>query len=288
MQAAFSIPWPHATWLNSGAPALCNRLKKPAVEPTIRSRTIADLTDGLSVAGYAATHIGLVRKVNEDAILDRSEIGLWAVADGVGGGYAGDRASGLIVASLEKLPVPVGAVGFVEDVRRSLDEVNRRLRTEAAVSGDDRVIASTVVCLLHFERWYCCLWAGDSRLYRLKAGNFEQLTRDHSEVQSLLDYGLISVEEARQHPRANVVTRAVGAEDVLQLQTVEGEIEPGDAFLLCTDGLTKVVEDWEISIALSVLSAPEAVHSLIGMTLQRGAPDNVSVAVIKFARNGHG
>ena len=258
------------------------------MEPTIRSRTIADLADGLTVAGYAATHVGLVRRVNEDAVLDRGEIGLWAVADGVGGGHAGDRASALIVSSLKKLPAPPCRVGFVENVRASLDEVNRRLRAEAVASGDDRVIASTVVCLLHFERWYCCLWAGDSRLYRLQAGKFEQLTRDHSEVQSLLDYGLISVEEARYHPRANIVTRAIGAEDILQLQAVEGEIEPGDAFVLCTDGLTKVVEDWEIGIALSVLSVPDAVHSLIGMTLQRGAPDNVSVAVIKVAQSGHG
>lgn len=258
------------------------------MEPTIRAGTIAELTGGLSVAGYAATHIGLVRKVNEDAVLDRSEIGLWAVADGVGGGHAGDRASSLIVSALEQLSAPVGRAEFVEAVRAALDGVNRRLRAEAIANGEDCVIASTVVCLLNFDSWYCCLWAGDSRLYRSHAGNFEQLTRDHSEVQLLVDYGLISLEEARQHPRANVVTRAVGAEDLLQLETVEGEIEPGDAFLLCTDGLTKVVEDWEIGIALSVMSAPDAVRSLIGMTLQRGAPDNVSVAIIKVTPSGHG
>jgi serine/threonine protein phosphatase Stp1 len=263
-------------------------MKRSLVERTIRSRPIADRAGGgLTVTGYVATHIGLVRRLNEDAVLGRSEIGLWAVADGVGGGHAGDRASALVVSALEKLPVPTGRVGFVEDVRASLEEVNRRLRVEAVASRDDRAIASTVVCLLHFEHWYCCLWAGDSRLYRLQAGNLEQLTKDHSEVQSLLDYGLISVEEARQHPSANIITRAVGAEDILQLQAIEGEIEPGDAFLLCTDGLTKVVEDWEIGIALSVLSAPDAVHSLIGMTLQRGAPDNVSVAIIKVTQSGY-
>jgi len=85
------------------------------VEPTIRSRPIADLADGLTVVGYAATHVGLVRRVNEDAVLDRSEIGLWAVADGVGGGHAGDRASALIVSSLKKLPAPPCRVGFVEN-----------------------------------------------------------------------------------------------------------------------------------------------------------------------------
>jgi serine/threonine-protein phosphatase Stp1 len=89
-----------------------------------------------------------------------------------------------------------------------------------------------------WKRWYCCQWAGDSRLYRLRAESFERLTRDHSEVQVLLDYGLISADEARWHPRGNIVTRAVGAEDVLQLQELKGEVQPGDAFLLCTDGLT--------------------------------------------------
>jgi serine/threonine-protein phosphatase Stp1 len=102
-------------------------------------------------------------------------------------------------------------------------------------------------------------------------------------VQLLLDYGLITAEEARRHPRANVITRAVGAEDVLQLQEVAGEAKPGDAFLLCTDGLTKVVEDWEIGQTLSVWPAPDAVRTLIETTLERGAPDNVTVAVVKVA-----
>jgi serine/threonine-protein phosphatase Stp1 len=241
---------------------------------------------GLKYGAYAGTHVGLVRKVNEDAVLDLSDVGLWAVADGVGGADAGDRASKLIVDSLSNLRSPQSAAGFFHDVRQLLEMVNHRLRTEAAADGEDRVIASTVVCLLFFEGWFCCVWAGDSRIYRMHEDRFEQITHDHSEVQSLVDYGLISSEEARTHPSANIITRAVGAEDALQLDAVQGEIEPGDAFLLCSDGLTKVVEDWEIGATLSALSPIETVQRLIEMTLDRGAPDNVSVAAIKTEHVG--
>jgi serine/threonine-protein phosphatase Stp1 len=235
----------------------------------------------LRYGACAETHVGLVRKINEDAVLDLSGIGLWAVADGVGGADAGDRASRLIVDSLSELADPESAAGFFHDVRQSLESVNRRLRTEAADAGDNRLIASTVVCLLFFEGWFCSVWAGDSRIYRLRGDHFEQITHDHSEVQSLIDYGLISSEEARSHPSANIITRAVGAEDALQLDAVQGEIEPGDAFLLCSDGLTKVVDDREIGAILTALSPAEAVRRLIETTLDRGAPDNVSVAAIK-------
>jgi serine/threonine protein phosphatase PrpC len=235
----------------------------------------------LSFDACAGTNVGLVRTVNEDAVLDFSEIGLWAVADGVGGADAGDHASRLIVDTLGATPAPISGAGFLLGVRRSLEMVNRQLRIEATAGRRDRVIASTVVCLLFFERWFCCLWAGDSRLYRVRDGRIAQMTRDHSEVQLLVDHGVILGEEARRHPRANVITRAVGAEDVLQLEALEDMLRPGDAFLLCTDGLTKVVDDREIAAALSTLSPAETVRGLIQMTLDRGAPDNVSVAAIK-------
>jgi serine/threonine-protein phosphatase Stp1 len=241
---------------------------------------------GLAFTAHAETHVGMVRKVNEDAILDSSQIGLWVVADGVGGAEAGDRASQLIVNSLAALAAPVDGLAFLENVQIILQDVNRQLLAEAAAGRLARVIASTVVCLLFFEGWYCCVWAGDSRIYRLRGDQFEQITHDHSEVQCLVDYGFITLEEARVHPNANVITRAVGADQVLRLDAVEGVIEPGDAFLLCSDGLTKVVEDWEIGATLAPLAPQEAVRQLIQMTLDRGAPDNVSVAVVKIGNDG--
>jgi serine/threonine protein phosphatase PrpC len=236
----------------------------------------------LTVSAYAETHVGAVRKINEDSILDLGEIGLWVVADGVGGADAGDFASQLVVSSLSAVSGPSDAQNFQQEVLTVLEAVNRRLREEAASNGTDRIIASTVVCLLFFDGHYCCIWAGDSRIYRLRGDRFEQMTHDHSEVQSLLDFGLITVEEARQYPNANVITRAVGAEDSLSLDVTHGTIEPGDAFLLCSDGLTKVAEDWEIGAVLGSLPAEEAVRRLIHTTLERGGPDNVSVVAVKI------
>lgn len=237
---------------------------------------------GLTVSAYAETHVGAVRKINEDSILDLGEVGLWVVADGVGGADAGDFASQLIVNSLSAVSGPADAQSFRQEVLTVLETVNCRLREEAVANGTDRIIASTVVCLLFFERHYCCIWAGDSRIYRLRGDRFERMTHDHSDVQSLVDFGLITAEEARQHPNANVITRAVGAEDTLSLDTVDGTIETGDAFLLCSDGLTKVVEDWEIGAVLGSLPAEEAVRRLIHTVLERGGPDNVSIVAVKI------
>ena len=237
---------------------------------------------GLTVSAYAKTHVGAVRKINEDSILDLREVGLWVVADGVGGADAGDVASQLVVSSLSAVSRPADGESFRQEVLTLLEAVNRRLREDAAEIGADRIIASTVVCLLLFEGDYRCIWAGDSRIYRLRGDRFEPMTHDHSEVQSLLDAGLITAEEARRYPNSNVVTRAVGAEDSLSLDVVGGAIELGDAFLLCSDGLTKVVEDWEIGAVLGSLPAEEAVHRLIRIALERGGPDNVSVVAVKI------
>ena len=235
-----------------------------------------------SIEAAAATHVGLVRRINEDAILEQSGIGLWAVADGVGGGDAGDRASRLIVESLGRIKEPWSYESFVAEVRAALAEVNRRLRREAAALGSGRSIASTVVALLVFDRSFCCLWAGDSRIYRLKAERLEQVTRDHSEVELLLERGFITPEEARHHPLSNLITRAVGADPTLELDAIEGRIETGDAFLLCSDGLNRVLTDPEIERALLRHSAEEAVRVLIDATLAGGAPDNISVVAVKF------
>lgn len=237
---------------------------------------------GLAVSAYAETHVGAVRKVNEDSILDSPEARLWVVADGVGGADAGDFASQLIVSSLSTVSALPDAQSYQQEVSAVLEGVNRRLREEATAYGADRIIASTVVCLLFAEGRYCCIWAGDSRIYRLRSDRFELVTHDHSEVQSLLDAGLITADQARQHPNANVITRAVGAEDSLLLDVVGGTIQPGDAFLLCSDGLTKVVEDWEIGAILGSLPAEEAVRRLIHTALERGGPDNVSVVAVKI------
>ncbi len=229
----------------------------------------------------ARSHVGRVRKINEDNFMERGEIGLWAVADGVGGERAGDRASALVVEALNRVGAPQTAAGFLAEVRDNLQAVNRLLRLESAAGDDGRVIASTVVTLLAFGQHFACAWAGDSRLYLCRNRRLQQITRDHSEVQELVDAGLLTSEQARTHPRANVVTRAVGAEDMLTLEMVQDQIRIGDLFLLCSDGLTKMIEDEEIAALLALRPIEAAAAQLIQTTLERGAPDNVTVVLVE-------
>lgn len=257
-----------------------------SVEETVRATATAPTAPATAPAtmrwvSAAATDVGRVRKVNEDALLDRPQIGLWAVADGVGGASAGDRASALIVENLGTIAEAATAPAFLAAVCDRLRDTNDALRREAAAASV--TIASTVVALLFFRQHYACAWAGDSRLYRLRDGHFEQISRDHSEVQDLVDRGVIDAQAARHHPHANIVTRAVGAADQLEIEVVHNQLFDGDIFLLCSDGLTKTLEDDEIAARLQQ-PLDEAVTALIDAALERGAPDNVTVVAIKVQR----
>ena len=231
------------------------------------------------------SHVGMVRAINEDACLAMPELGLWAVADGMGGHEAGDIASQMIVEALQQTPAPPSWPDFLHSVREALYEVNRRLREESAKRYQHRTIGSTVVVLLAHEDQCACLWVGDSRIYRLRDGQLEQLTRDHSHVQELVDQGLLSPEEAHRHPLANVITRAVGSSDDLQIDEVTHELQVGDIFLLCSDGLNKTVNDEEIArlLAHSNNNCQEAVKAFIHLALMRDASDNVTTVVVSIS-----
>jgi len=229
----------------------------------------------------AATHVGCVRKLNEDSYLDRADLGLWAVADGMGGHDAGDHASQLTVAALDQIPLPVSAPTFLSGVKAALQSANAALREEAAGRGPGRIIASTVVTLLAFGQHYACVWAGDSRLYRLRDETLQQISRDHSHVQEMIDRQLLSPREARNHPYSNVVTRAVGAADELEPETCHDRLRPGDLFMLCSDGLTKELEDDEIRAILMRESLFDAPYALIESAIAHGASDNVTVVAVQ-------
>lgn len=261
--------------------------KETIVETTLRRQ---QLPPRLVISSAAKTDTGLVRSINEDSLLDLRAHGVWAVADGVGGADAGDWASKEIVKALAALPAVGAMAERINLARAALDGVNARLLSAAARLGSRRGIASTVVCLLVHDESFACLWAGDSRLYRLRDGAFSQVSHDHSAVQAMIDAGLITEEDAKRHPSANTITRAVGVEDMLRLDCKEGEVAVGDIFLICTDGLTKVVEDHEIAQVLAGHEPREAVKELVRMTLDRGAPDNVSIVVVQATRaddSGH-
>jgi serine/threonine protein phosphatase PrpC len=239
-------------------------------------------TPGFRFASAAVTHVGKVRTLNEDALLERPDLGLWAVADGVGGASRGDHASGLVVDALGRVRQPTAAATFLAEVCDQLKGVNARLQLEAMQPGGC-VSASTVVALLVFGQHFACVWAGDSRLYRMRDFRLCQINRDHSEVQEMVDHGLLTPEQARTHPRGNVVIRAVGAHEMLMIDMMQDRVRHDDIFLLCSDGLTRMLEDREIAGLLGADRPIEvSVDMLLDATLARGATDNVTIIGIQL------
>jgi serine/threonine protein phosphatase PrpC len=232
----------------------------------------------------ARTHVGTVRRRNEDAVLERAEIGLWAVADGAGGHERGDYASSRIIAALRHLDRAHSGLSLVEEVKGSLAEVNRDVRAKAATIGPNALIGSTVAVLLIWDDQCFCLWAGDSRLYRMRAGQLRQLTRDQSHVQDLVDRGEILPEAAPAHPMANIVTNLIGAFDRLVLEERHDRLEPGDILLLCSDGLSGALRDAEIAGILTGSPLGAAADRLIERALDQRARDNVSAVVVEYTR----
>ncbi len=230
----------------------------------------------------ARTHVGTVRRRNEDAVLERAEIGLWAVADGAGGHERGDYASSRVIASLREVDTVLSGLSLVEEVKGRLAEVNREVRAKAATIGPNALIGSTVAVLLIWDDQSCCLWAGDSRLYRMRAGRLRQLSRDQSHVQDLVDRGEILPEAAAAHPMSNIVTNLIGAFDRLVLEERRDRLQPGDIMLLCSDGLSGALTDAEIVGILTGSAVPAAADRLIHRALDRGARDNVSAVVVEY------
>lgn len=226
------------------------------------------------------SHVGMIRQINEDAFLESPENGLWVVADGMGGHAAGDYVSSLIIDSLRRIPQAGTLDSLADDLRLRLGEINATVREET-VRRALSLMGSTVVLLAVRNDRAVCLWAGDSRLYRLRNGVLDSISRDHSYVQDLLDSGLLTESQARVHPRANIVTRAIGVQEQLELSQVRLDVLPGDSFLLCSDGLNKTTEDHEIRDVLGHQDPYAIVRSLVHLGLTRGAPDNITAIAVK-------
>lgn len=237
---------------------------------------------------FGLTHPGLVRGRNEDAFACREDLGLFVVADGMGGHTAGDVASRTaveafvegITSAREKAGGSDGA-GLLRDIAAGAHEKIRRLGE--GIGG--RRPGTTVVCLyvIAGTAWVGNL--GDSRAYRLRNGRLERLTRDHSHVQRLVDAGDLLPEEAERHPMANVITNCLGYGEIAKVFLPRPEtIEKGDLFLLASDGLTRVVSEAQIAAVLGAATgARAAAERLVALALEGGGPDNITVVV---ARHG--
>jgi serine/threonine protein phosphatase PrpC len=241
---------------------------------TARSAPAADRP----MVSTAASHCGRVRANNQDAFLERPELGLWAVADGMGGLANGERASRAVVEALARLQPGADLAACIE---ASVARVNEDLHWEAATSESGKLMGSTAVVLLADGRRFTCLWVGDSRLYRWRQGALQRLTIDHTPIQDLLDAGLSPVGHAGYHRLDHVVNRAIGTDPVCKLDRINGTIEPGDIFLLCTDGLSRVIDEPMIGTLLAADPPPRAARHLIEAALLAGGPDNVTVVIVR-------
>ncbi|MCW8962796.1 MAG: protein phosphatase 2C domain-containing protein [Gammaproteobacteria bacterium] len=238
-------------------------------------------TEGFNWTSYARTNVGKVRKVNEDSVLDHGDAGIWVVADGMGGHAAGDVASTAIVDKLAKIEASADANELIEAAENGLLEVNESLIQQAMERTDRQTMGSTVAVLVAFHDKCFTLWAGDSRVYRVRNGQLERITCDHSKVQDLVDDGLITEEEAERHPEANVITRAIGASRNLFIDLDIHDVKAGDRYMVCSDGLYKEVMDEELTDLISLGSPEEACNALVDLTLERGSRDNVTVIVVQ-------
>jgi protein phosphatase/serine/threonine-protein phosphatase Stp1 len=214
-------------------------------------------------------------------LVDRPDLGLWAVADGAGGHSRGDVASRTVVEALGSIPLNLPAGELLALVRLKMAETHAALRP----AEDDEMhemSASTVVVLIVRGDHYACLWAGDSRCYLLRDGQLIQISRDHSLVQELVDAGAILPDQADKHPNANVITRAVGSEGDLDLDKVSDRLLPGDRFLLCSDGLCKTLPDGEIA---ALLATEQPADNLVEAALQHHGRDNITAVAVEILRS---
>ncbi|HTH96041.1 MAG TPA: PP2C family serine/threonine-protein phosphatase [Stellaceae bacterium] len=221
------------------------------------------------------TRTGPRRRVNEDAVLDRPDLGLWAVADGVGGQAAGDVASHLVLDSLEAAITPLSGASAAQlgaAAEAALLQANEQLIGKARDLGTRSIIASTIACLVADGAHALCLWAGDSRIHLLRDGALYLLTRDHT---------LVEVASDAADPRArHKLTRAIGAQPDVRLDWASLELRSGDIFLLCSDGITNVLP--AAALADGVEVDPEAcVVAVTEMAVAAGARDDMSVVMAR-------
>lgn len=239
-----------------------------------------------SVLSAASSHIGKIRATNQDS----GSVGrhLYVVADGMGGHAGGDVASALAVQHLARLD---RAYSSVDEARETLFtnilEAGRELTTTVEEHPELTGMGTTVSAMIRVGSQMVIAHIGDSRIYRLREGVLEQITSDHTFVQRLVDSGRITAEEAAVHPRRSVLMRVLGDVDAEpEVDTHVVDTQPGDRWLLCSDGLSGYVSERDIAETLLTIDDVELVcHKLITQTLSEGAPDNVTVVVVRVAEN---
>lgn len=253
-----------------------------------------NLKTALEIA--TATHPGMVRSHNEDSIAADAEVGLAVLADGMGGYNAGEVASGIAVELIrtemrkslvdrkpEELSGPAAEQLIAEHSTRANAAIFHASQSQPQYSG----MGTTLVVALWHDNQISVGHIGDSRLYRLRGGVLDQVTRDHSLLQEQIDSGMITKEQARHSQNKNLVTRAVGIDPEVETEVHTYPVQAGDIYLMCSDGLNDMVTDEDIQLTLSSLAAnlPLAAQQLVQQACDNGGRDNVSVILVRIVRD---
>lgn len=228
------------------------------------------------MAATLRTDIGRLRRQNEDAAWMDESRGIFAVADGMGGHLAGEVASGMAMDAVREM-AKSGAKPGLEALRGTVMRAHNAILSHAETHRECAGMGTTLSLMWRAGRFMYIAHVGDSRIYRLRGGRLEQITQDHSLVAELVRAGLITAGEARNHPRRNIITRALGTQGDNTPDVLAADAKSGDIWLLCTDGLTGMVPDDEIERTLLSLPLEEAADRLIGLALQAGGSDNVTL-----------
>jgi serine/threonine protein phosphatase PrpC len=252
------------------------------------------------LAHVEVTDVGKVRDHNEDAIGAQPDIGLWVLADGMGGYNAGEVASGIAVKTIidlvtkacktEKRSEIESGTGYMRQtivLRDAIHRANKVINQTAQSQPQCEGMGTTLVASLFYDNKVSIAHVGDSRMYRLRDNRFEQITMDHSLLQELVDRGFYSQEEAQRSTNRNYVTRALGVEANVEVEVQEIDVQKGDYFLMCSDGLPDMVEDEDIHLTISTFSNDVRTvgEQLIKLTNDNGGRDNVSVVLVRVAES---
>ena len=242
---------------------------------------IPDSEESLAIHWAVATHVGLVRKVNEDSLL--ADFPIFGVCDGMGGHASGDVASKIVVTELSEL--------FGQPCTNPKEIYQALVRAETAVdaltgdaefAGAGTTVTGLAVTLEEQQPFWFVFNIGDSRVYRLFEGEFDQVTIDHSLVQEMVDNGFLGADEAEGHPDSNVITRAIGFQSDPLPDGWKIPMNVGERYLICSDGLTKELDNLEIATLLARAETPEAAaNDLVNAAVSNGGRDNVTVVVVE-------
>ena len=249
----------------------------------------------MKIESYGISNVGMKRNQNEDSYLINDDMGLYMVADGMGGHLGGEYASKLAVTTVEEVlrnlrldPDATQIRGVNEEdsdpgnqLSHAIREAGRRIHDQALFDENLRGMGTTAVAVLFQSPYLYIANVGDSRAYLVRNGKIEQVTEDHSLVSEQVKAGMISASDARGHKLKNIITRSVGYQEEVDCDVVRREARHGDKLMLCSDGLSNLVEDAEIEQIIEKYDLHEACEKLVNSANSRGGDDNITVVILQ-------